>query len=248
MTDIERYLFDINGLLVLRNVLSKEEVQRLLDGIPKDEDGNIIKRREGDDSFAGLLGYDEPLFRDLTHHPRIVPYLEYLLANQEEGAGKSCGCFYLDHEYGLENKPGHEGMTFHFGGAPYNPIINYHVQDGQIYCGATTVVWCLTDVDEGEGGFWCLPGSHKAHFLRPKEIILFEYVPETVYQPAVSAGDVILFSEALTHGTRPKIDERNRIALFYKYYPGFMQISKRPREILELMTEEQMKYLVPENR
>lgn len=99
---------------------------------------------------------------------------------------------------------------------------------------------------EGEGGFWCLPGSHKANFLRPKEIIHFEYVPETVYQPAVSAGDVILFSEAVTHGTRPKIGERSRVALFYKYYPGYMQLSKRPQEILDLMTEEQLKYLVAE--
>lgn len=118
MTEIERYLFDINGLLVLRNVLTSEEVQQLLNGIPKDEGGDIVKRKrgEGDESFAGLLGYNEPLFRDLIHHSRIVPYLEYLLANQEEGAGASCGRFYLDHEYGLENKSGSEGMTFHFGG------------------------------------------------------------------------------------------------------------------------------------
>jgi hypothetical protein len=47
-----------------------------------------------------------------------------------------------------------------------------------MYNGLTAVAYNLTDVNPGEGGFGCIPGSHKS-----------------------KAGTAIIFTEALTHGT-----------------------------------------------
>lgn len=44
MTETERYLFDLNSFLVLRNVLTPEEVQRLYNGIPRGEDGEVMQK------------------------------------------------------------------------------------------------------------------------------------------------------------------------------------------------------------
>lgn len=74
--------------------------------------------------------------------------------------------------------------------------------------------WALTDVPAGAGGFCCLPGSHKANFeLEFGELTGYaEDIP-------VSAGDVVLFTEALTHGSRWRGPGQRRV-LIYKYCPG----------------------------
>lgn len=245
MTDMERYLFDINGFMVLRNVLLQDEVERLIEAIPRDEKGEIIHPPD-DIAFEGVLGYDEPLYRNLIDHPRVLPYLDYLLAEKRGGpyGPKWSGRFYLGHEYGLVYPPGDEGFGFHNGATPYNGWLHYHTQDNQIYCGLTCVVWCLTDSEAGQGGFGCLPGSHKAYFSMPEEVAGKRFVPQDAYQPVVKAGDVIIFTEALVHGPLPWKGETHRLALFYKYVPGYMPLfEERDKDLLDLMTEEQVKYL-----
>ena len=63
----------------------------------------------------------------------------------------------------------------------------------------------LADAPEGAGGFACIPGSHKSNFLReiPSEVRQFERPTHYVVQPALGAGDVFFFTEALVHGTMP---------------------------------------------
>ena len=56
----------------------------------------------------------------------------------------------------------------------------------------------LVDVPEGNG-FVCLPGSHKRNFT-PK-LSIYDG-PPTVINVPVSAGDAVIFTEALMHGAR----------------------------------------------
>ena len=55
----------------------------------------------------------------------------------------------------------------------------------------------LVDHPAGAGGFTCIPGSHEAAFPVPErlEVDLAVEVP-------LRAGDLVVFAEALTHGTR----------------------------------------------
>jgi ectoine hydroxylase-related dioxygenase (phytanoyl-CoA dioxygenase family) len=48
----------------------------------------------------------------------------------------------------------------------------------------------------------------------------FERVPHYVTQPPVEAGDALIFTEALIHGTMPWTSSHERRALLYKYSPG----------------------------
>jgi ectoine hydroxylase-related dioxygenase (phytanoyl-CoA dioxygenase family) len=65
------------------------------------------------------------------------------------------------------------------------------------------VVWRLNDVADGEGGFWYIPGSHKAGFPMPAQMQDCKWVPDCAVQLAATAGSAIIFTGALVHGTRP---------------------------------------------
>ncbi len=69
MTDEERFTLDLEGYLVIEEVLSRAEVaelNRIADAeLPRDDDGNV----SGEWS---LLPFGGP-FKQLVDHPRIVP-------------------------------------------------------------------------------------------------------------------------------------------------------------------------------
>jgi hypothetical protein len=224
MDDIDRYLFDTQGCLVLPDVLTPEQVQRLVSAIPRAQDGRIVAA-ENPCTFRGLLDLPEPFFRELIDHPRILPYLRALLSGPAGDPGADR--IFLAHEYGLVFRAGDSGPWFHNGGTPHRPWLAYHASDGRIFCGLLAVHWVLSDTAEGDGGFWYIPGSHKARFPLPRAIETHEVVPWCVVQPAVRAGSAVIFTEALTHGTRRWTAAHERIALFYKYQPGHMAQSDR---------------------
>jgi ectoine hydroxylase-related dioxygenase (phytanoyl-CoA dioxygenase family) len=245
MDEIERYIFDTQGCLVLPEVLSQDEVGRLVAAIPRDAAGSIIGA-ENRTTFRGLLDHPEPLFRQLIDHPRILPYLRALLLGPSGDPGADR--IFLSHEYGLVFRSGDSGPCFHNGGTPHRPWLAYHASDDRIFCGLLTVHWVLSDTADGDGGFWYIPGSHKAAFPLPRDIQSYERVPSCTVQPAMRAGSALIFTEALTHGTRPWKAAHERIALFYKYQPGHMTLSARA-PVNAPLTDDQRRFITfPQER
>ena len=80
-------------------------------------------------------------------------------------------------------------------------------------------VGLVRDVNEGDGGFCCIPGSHKANYNYFDHFDATEYRPPVTHIP-IKAGSVLIFTEALTHGTMPWRSETERRTLFYKYCPA----------------------------
>ena len=238
MDEYERYVLDTQGCLLLEDVLSQEEVDLIIKGFPRDAEGEVITEPDN-----GLLNYEEPLFRQLINHPRILPYLEALLVDchTEEPWSR---LLFLDHEYFIYMRPGESATGFHNGATPFNPWLSYAVRGDKIYCGLVAVIWMLSDAREGDGGFWYIPGSHKANFPMPPGMEEYKWVPDCAVQPAVRAGSAIIFTEALVHGTRQWQAQHDRYVLFYKYLPGHMafgvnQLEKRT----QLLTDEQKPYV-----
>ena len=91
----------------------------------------------------------------------------------------------------------------------------------------------LTDVGPGDGGFVCVPGSHKSNFLQhmPRDVARFERDVAWVVQPTLAAGgdgDVLIFTEALIHGTAIWNADHERRTLLYKYSPPHSSWVKTP--------------------
>lgn len=231
MNDEERYLFDLRGYLVLEGVLGAAEVEALntlIDAQHLSEPSEEVQSQR----FAGFLLWGQQ-FRDLLDHPRIVPYLKELLDP----------AFRLDHYYGIHMRQGNVGLRLHGGGTPYDRPEYYHFRNGRMYNGLTVATWALTDVPAGQGGFACIPGSHKANYICPPEIRSFSRDPGCVIQVPMRAGDVLIFTEALTHGTHAWTASHHRRSLLYKYAPGHMawggNYGRWPDELLELLTSDQ---------
>lgn len=234
MNETERYLFDLNGYLVVRQLLSPEEVARLNAAIERHGVTELLDRSnyvhtgfpEMDGNTDPALGpvdvYNDLLLswgqelRNLVDHPRLLPYLRALL-------GES---FRLDHSYGIFMRVGAGRNTphhLHNGGTPFDPSQYYLVRDGVMYNGLIVASFALSEVGPGDGGFCVIPGSHKSGFRLPPDIAtITDATPPVVHVP-LQAGDVVLFTEAVTHGAIPWSGKHDRRAVLYKYCPGFIQ-------------------------
>ncbi len=205
MTDAERYSFDLQGFMVRRGALTRSEVRLLRLAVVElglGRAGESIQSQR----FNGHLGRDAA-FRDLLDHPAV---LEVVL----ELCGPNAR---LDHAYGIIMAPGSAGLGLHGGGTPHDPAQYYRVEGGRMFNGLLAVQWALVDHRPGDGGFGCVPGSHKANFALPRD-----HDPALVAEVPMAAGDFVVFSEALTHCTIPWRGAGERLSLLYKYSPGHL--------------------------
>jgi len=233
-TEAERYLFDLNGYIVIRQMLTPTEVGALnqaIDRLPPETRGDrsVHAHRgfvtpaahripKGDDAPNGSLGMLDwgPKFRALVGHQNLIPYLVALLGEN----------FRLDHFYAVFQRDlGGAGVPnpLHNGAVPFDPASYYLVRDGRLYNGMIVVSIALTDAPAGAGGFCCVPGSHKSNFPLPTALHDLEGTGSIARQVPLQAGDALLFTEALTHGALAWRGAAERRALLFKYCPGHIQ-------------------------
>ena len=258
MTADEKYLFDINGYIAVRKVLSKEEVRKANEAIDKhagqihertgklalSKDSTTLKGITGRGDLGGMLAWEKPWrepFRAMLAHPRIVPYLHVLL-----GPG-----FRMDHNPGLITmREGAEGHVFHGSSGPgFDPHQYYIFKDGLMHNGLTVVAWQLADQNAGDGGLCLIPGSHKGNFPCPPAMRKFEAYKGFIKQITAKAGDVVIFSEATTHGTLPWQAKHQRRSLLFRYSPNCLAYANSylpwPEGTLDGLTSEQRAVLEP---
>ncbi len=211
---LQQYLFDVQGYLVIEDVLSSDEIatfNRLLDENEVPEPGQT-QRFGSAPHGPGFLDWGQP-FCDLLDHPAILPILRMCLGD----------CFRLDRIYGMAMQTGMGRGHLHadYGAtAPMSgvqPGEYYAFRDNQIYNGFLVVTWNLCDTGPGLGGFCCIPGSHKSNYMVPPQIAEAPEAAPCVIMPEAPAGSVLLFTEALTHGTAAWHGAHERRALLYKY-------------------------------
>ena len=232
MNPEEKFLFDLQGYLVLKNVLSEAERAELnaifdakLSAMPAGRHAERVSIWGGP-------------YQNLMDHPKIVPYLLDLIGSK----------FRLDHDYCIAMNKGDTGGHLH-GGEGHEGDHWYKYRDGVMKNGLTVFTYCLTPAPAGVGGFACIPGTHKSNFLDniPREVMRFERPAPYVVQPVVEAGDVIIFTEALVHGTLPWQADFPRRSLLYKFSPGHSAWRQQYylAEEYTNLTEQQKRVLAP---
>ncbi len=209
MNELERYLFDLQGFIVVEDALTATQIAAINELLDK-QIANINEPEKPFFRFNRLLPWGSP-FQALIDNPPITPYLLTLLGEK----------FRLDHDYVhiIRYGLGPVGSILHNGGTPYDPCQYYSYKNGRMYNGLCAVAYNLTDVHPGEGGFGCVPGSHKSNLPFPEEWMNLENPPPCVQEITGKAGTAIIFTEALTHGTLPWKGQHQRRTLFYKYSP-----------------------------
>jgi ectoine hydroxylase-related dioxygenase (phytanoyl-CoA dioxygenase family) len=225
--ELQQYLFDLQGYLVIKNVLDTvelAELNQLIDAQPLPSPREQIRfgsaaGRHGPD--YGFLNWGEAFCR-LLDHEAIMPILRFRLGD----------CFRLDRLYGIRMHQGQTMGSLHadYGASARNAFVRpgerFHFATNAIYEGFTVVAWNLADAGPAYGGFWCIPGSHKSQFKLPRQIFEAPEKATCVVIPEVPAGSVILFTEALLHGTAPWTAAHERRTLLYKYCVSQMAWSR----------------------
>ncbi|MEM7342604.1 MAG: phytanoyl-CoA dioxygenase family protein [Chloroflexota bacterium] len=218
MNDEQKYLFDLQGYVVLKDVVPETVItacNAALDRFEQMEPADyppplalgeakttdtlyISNIMEGDDAFLPLM--DLPPVLDVIGEVTGGPYR-------------------LNHTYTIYRWGG--GFThLHMHGIPIIPKCQYHCRNGQMVSTLTKVVFPMLDCDAEDGCFAVIPGAHKSNFPKPWGKHPDEN-PVLTPVPA-KAGDAIIFTEALTHGSTVNTSNRPRRTLYYCYSIGYM--------------------------
>lgn len=270
VSESQRYLMDLNGYVVVKNVFTKDEIaemnkvvtanfekvahERLDPSIRNTKSGSAMSGsnpNRGRIDLGHILSWkDTPHFRNVLDHPKLVPYYHDFL-------GKG---YRMDHmPFIIAQEKGSEGFSLHGGtidvsSGEYNHFLAYSCNQGMIRNSLMAVSVVLADQPAGAGGFCIVRGSHKSNFKAPAGMITGDEHKEYIYQPETEAGDVVIFSEGTVHGALPwEMDYQRRVAL-YRFAPATCCYGRSymedgdigwPSEMSDGMTETQMAVLQP---
>jgi Phytanoyl-CoA dioxygenase (PhyH) len=233
LSALDRYAFDLRGYLVFEHALDRETVARLravidAQGLPP-PDETIQRQRFGQ---GGRLFSWDPAFCDLLDHPLAIAVLDELIGPYVR----------LDHAYGIAMRPGTSGLGLHGPAEPFDASQYYVYRMGTMRNGLLSLSWSLSDGLPGNGGFGCIPASHRASVPRPPgaESLVVE-VPQ-------SQGSLLVFTEALMHCTIPWQGESTRQTLLYKYSPGssaWDPSPAAPADVVASMSARQRRFFQP---
>jgi ectoine hydroxylase-related dioxygenase (phytanoyl-CoA dioxygenase family) len=229
LSPLVNYVVEVQGYLVVREFLSPDEVARLNGAIDAKRDRLTTHEGTylGDSTtlkgekkrgvlYGEMLTWEHPWcdpFRDLLVPPKAIPYLNVML-----GRG-----WRLDHRPQLfYGTAGMEGLKLHGPGHQFDGAQYYVYKNSVMRCGLLSFQYQLADVNPGDGGFCCIPGSHKANFPCPPEVLEWDAAREAVVHVPLKAGDLLIFNEATTHGTLPWTADHERRSLMYRYSPKYL--------------------------
>lgn len=239
---MEEYLFDLQGFIVLRGALSKEEVaacNETIDRIPASVARNGWwghVHREDHPEHRGI-SYQQiyeagPAFERLIDHPSWVNYVSRFVGGHDTFDWHH-GPVFIDENFVNLRGPG-EAIALHSGGHTGTLRTQFHYANGRFHCGQVNVLLGLTDIGAGDGATMVIPGSHKANIKHPefdapdrKEKAWGEGGGASVdgiagaVEVHLAAGDAIIFVDATCHGSAKRVNPGMRRICVYRYGPSW---------------------------
>lgn len=237
MTESERYEFDRNGYVVIRNMLSPGETSVLSDAIDQLEihalehvDKEPRKRsawgaeyhrseelgyhtQGSSDTGSTLMVEDfwnsDQAFDVLVNHTRTMDYVKAVIRERPTINNSEIRIRYLENASGT-----------HGGGDEVSRKYRYrHIASG-IDCMMVRMIYFVHDVANEQGAFCVVPASHKTSIPAP-------YGPNPDEDPSmvgleVNSGDAIFFTENLRHGGFTNQSNQVRKTLHVGYGPYWM--------------------------
>jgi hypothetical protein len=236
-TELDEYLFDLNGFVVIRGALSKEEVadcNARIDTIPR-----ALPRlgwhgwvqREDHPEHRGI-SYQQVYelggaFERMIDHPSYINYVLRFLGGQDT-FDYHHGPLFIDENFFTIRGPG-EAITLHAGGHDRCKRMQFRYHNGRFACGQINVLIAHTDIGPGDGATMVIPGSHKSNivhpeFLNPKRGDEWQEGKggsvdgvAGAQEVHMKAGDAIVFVDATCHGSAKRANPGERKISVYRY-------------------------------
>jgi len=255
--DIQDYLFDVRGFIILKKAVSNDLLERLnrkldtcLDMQYLEWRGNV--QRFDNNGFAGMelqniVEGGEP-FEELIDHPAWIERIHRYCGE----ADSYVDGLFIDECFASIRRTG-GFFPVHSGGQDGVVRNQYRFVNGKFRCGQVNILLALTDVGPGDGPTMIIPGSHKANFDHPDMLKPWDELREMDHmEGAVEAylekGDALLFVDALSHGSATRTNPGERRVVIYRYGPSWGNTRygyQYSQSLLDRLTPARRKILEP---
>jgi hypothetical protein len=242
-TRLEEYLFDLNGFVVLRGVLSADEVaacNRAIDEIPRSLPRlgwHGFVQREDHPEHRGISYqqvYELDPFSKLIDHPNYINYVARFVGGQDTFDYHHAPLYVDENFYNLRG-PG-DAIPLHAGGHDVCKRMQFRFHNGRFACGQVNVLIAYNDIGPGDGATMVIPGAHKSNLAHPAFLDpdwqkqwgeqsaggggSVEGIPGAI-EVHLKAGDAICFVDATAHGSAKRINPGYRRISVFRYGPSW---------------------------
>ena len=226
---LDDYHFDLNGFVIVKGVLSAAELDGLnsaFDSFPPIPAGEWTGNSQRRD-YTPDTGYE--LHNCLEYSPAFDPLIDHRgwIGHARRYAGEAGsyteGVFIDECIATIRTAGGHHPV--HSGGYRAAVRTQYRYENGVFRCGQLNVLVALRDVGPGDGPTMVVPASHKSNLEHP---LAGDYargdrmddLPGAV-PVYLSAGDALLFVDALMHGAASRTNPGERRIVILRYGPSW---------------------------
>ncbi len=263
---IEKYLFDLNGYILIKKALQKKEIKecnKIIDKLKNLKNGKWNGYVHGH-NYGGKEGLNlQQIYESGKPFEKLIDHPSWINHMLEFVGGKGTfdhlhGPLFIDENFANIRGPG-EAIGIHSGNPEGIKRNNYRYQNGKFHCSQVNILIALNDIGSGDGSTVIIPGSHKSNIQHP------EYTTNKMKKNTVSsaekmtgavevflnAGDALLFVDSLCHGSAKRINEGERRIVVYRYGPswGFFRHPYRPsKKLLNRLTDFQRKIVMPHEK
>lgn len=269
VTEMERYLFDLNGYLILKNALTPDQVDAMNATYDEVQDyaqtmqdkmgwfGHVRINNSGRQEGLGMQQLYEagPVWEELIDHPSWFDKVKHFVGTDDpENFDGHHGPAFIDECFGTIRGPG-GAQRLHSGGHVGTIRTQFRFHAGKFHCGQVNILMAMTDIGPGDGATMVVPGSHKSNIAHPQTVALDRRSEELAMDDVEGAiechlnkGDALLFVDAIAHGSARRTNEGFRRVCVYRYGPswGFFRLPVRPSaELLERLPEQRRKIVMP---
>jgi hypothetical protein len=218
LTEVDRFVFESWGYLVIPDVLSPAEVEECYSASER-----LHAQRERGFGQLGR-GYEtDASLERLIDHPAILPKVRGLYGDR----------FVLQASWNTM-QPAHAGMGgWHQDGSGAYDFkqLGYPIPLIQLRAS-----YLLTDQTEpGMGNMELIPGSHRSQIGLPELVRQGNGDVPISHVICASAGSVLLFHNAVWHRTYAHHGERDRYTAHYIYSPPWVRTSDRLENSAEFL-------------
>ena len=265
-TELERYLFDLNGYIVVKNALKKSEVNacnKIIDKLKNLKNGEWQGYIHGH-NYGGKEGLNlqqiyeagKP-FEKLIDHPSWIHHMLEFVGGKDT-FDYNHGPLFIDENFADVRGPG-EAIGIHSGNPEGIQRNHYRYQDGKFHSSQVNILLALTDISEGDGGTVVIPSSHKSNIQHPeyktnvmkKNKITSAETMTASKEIYLNAGDGLIFVDSLCHGSAKRINKGERRIVVYRYGPswGFFRHPYRPsKKLLKNLNTFQRQIVMPHEK
>jgi hypothetical protein len=267
MTELERYMFDLNGYIILRGAIPPAvlaELNTSLDGMRDLEPGGWRGHVHGHFFETATEGLNlqqiyeaGPAWEYLIDNPAWIDHMKCFVGG-EGSFDCAHGPLFIDENFASIRGPG-EAIGLHSGAVPWTKRGQFYVQGEKFSCGQVNALMALNDIGLGDGATMVIPASHKSNFKHPHfgshvmaagEARSVDDV-EGAIEVHLNAGDVLIFVDAICHGSARRVNDGERRIAVYRYGPswGFFRHPYRPSQaLMERLTPERRQIIFPHEK